>query len=340
MRKNRPTIADIALRAGVSIGTASNVFNQKGRVTPAMRDRVLTAAADLNFTPNALIRSLQRGRTNTIGVLFWGVPGEPESGDIAALLFKGISDGIAHAGYDMLVYVHHMRPEALPGSFLLDGRVDGLILRPGGVSLRDLDAIADSGLPAVTIYEDPQSDRIGSVLIDNIGGVSAAVDHLASLGHRRIAFYAPEGPFDFVERRCAYLDALVKHGLDVRPEYQFIAMREYRTMVVDACDQFFALSQAPTAIVAGDDVAAYLFAAELKRRGLSVPKDISLVGFNDALVAGSPPMLTTVHQPVLEIGRTAAGFIVQMLNGKPPRECRTLVPTELVIRGSTGRAAN
>jgi DNA-binding LacI/PurR family transcriptional regulator len=336
MRRDRPTIADIAHRAGVSIGTASNVFNQKGKFTAETRERVMRAAADLHYTPNALIRSLQRGRTNTIGVLFWGVPGEPEPGDIGTLLLKGISDGIAHAGYDMLLYVHHLRPDALPGSSLLDGRADGLILRPGGVSPHDLNAIADSGIPAVTVYEDPQTDGIGHVLIDNIGGVTAAMDHLISLGHRRIAFYAPEEPFDFVQRRKTYQDVLKRHGLVHRPDYQVTATHEYRVTISDACDRFLAAVPRPTAIVAGDDVAAYRFADELKRRGYSIPQDISLVGFNDTPVGGAAPLLTTVRQPVLEIGRMAAGFVTQMLEGKPARECRAEIPTQLVVRGTTG----
>jgi LacI family transcriptional regulator len=315
------------------------VFNQKGRFTSATRERVLKAAKDLNYTPNALIRSLQRGRTNTIGVLFWGMPGEPEPGDIGTLLLKGISDGIADAGYDMLIYVHHRRPDALPGSALLDGRVDGLILRPGGVSQRDLNAIGDSGIPTVLVYEDPESDKIGSVLIDNVSGVCAAMDHLVALGHRHIAFYAPDRPFDFVERRSAYLMALERHGLEARPEYQFAATHEYRTTIADACDQFLAQTPAPTALFAGDDVAAYRFVAEFAKRGRRIPDEISLVGFNDTLVAGSSPTLTTVRQPALEIGLTAAHFVARMLDGVSPRECKVVVPTELVIRGSTGRAA-
>ncbi|HEV2474080.1 MAG TPA: LacI family DNA-binding transcriptional regulator, partial [Chthonomonadales bacterium] len=238
MSRERPTIADVARRAGVSVGTASNVFNGKGKHTESTCARVRKAAAELHFTPNALIRSLQKGKTNTIGALTWGIPGEPEAGDIGSLLLKGISDGIAESGYDMLLYMQHTDPAPLRPAAFLDGRVDGLIVRPGGLSFDDLAALGSSRMPTVVIYEQPLPEGVGYITIDNAGGVAEVMDHLVSLGHRRIAFYAPAGPFDFVERLRGYREGLARHGIAHDQQLEYLTNREYRDFVGVACDLF------------------------------------------------------------------------------------------------------
>lgn len=336
MSAERPTIADVARLAGVSVGTASNVFNGKGKHTEATCARVRAAAAELHFTPNALIRSLQRGKTNTIGALTWGFPGEPEPGDVGSLLLKGISDGIAEAGFDMLLYFQHARPGALRPSLFLDGRVDGVVLRPGALSYEDLVALGASRVPAVVMYERPVPDSVGSVAIDNVGGLAALMDHLVELGHRRIGFYGPAGPFDFVERLRGYREGLERHGLTSDPEDEFLTIGDvYRLHIDEACRRFLDRPDPVTAIFAGDDVAAYLFLKELDRLGVRVPEEVSVAGFNDTPVAHSSLGLTTVRQPVIDVGRTAARFVAEMVEGKTPEKCQALLPTQLVVRETT-----
>ncbi len=186
-------------RAGVSVGTVSHVFNAKGRFTEATRARVMQAAADLRFTPNALIRSLQSGKTHTLGIFTWAITADTNR-DISMTLLRGAMSGIAAAGRDALIYLRHPPLDEVSVHLFLDQRVDGLILSPGGLSAEGLQALADSGLPTVAIYQHPVPREIASVNIDNTAGLRAAMEHLIALGHRRIAFYASDKSFDFGQR--------------------------------------------------------------------------------------------------------------------------------------------
>jgi LacI family transcriptional regulator len=334
MAQRRTTIADIARRAGVSVGTVSNVFNGKGRFTPSTRERVLQAAAELHFTPNALIRSLQTGKTYVIGVFTWPITSGITQ-DFNLLLLKGILSGLAAVRYDALLYSRHPHESDVPVTMFLDSRVDGVIIAPGGLSSDDLETLAGSGLPVVALYQSPVPARMGAVNIDNLAGLGAAMDHLVRLGHRRIAFYAPLFAHDYTERLLGYRLGLERHSIPFDPALQIVPEGDYREEIGAACDRLLALADPPTALIAGNDSIALIFLREFAQRGVRVPKDISLVGFDDVPVASEPPGLTTIRQPVEEVGCIAATLAHRMICGHPADECRAVLPVELVVRGTT-----
>ena len=333
--QRRTTIAHIAERAGVSIGTVSNVFNGKGRFAEETRERVLQAALDLNFAPNALIRSLQSGKTNTIGIFSWAITTNTTR-DISMLLLRGALEGIAATGYDTLFYSRHPHMDEVSVAMFLDRRVDGLILCPGGLSDEGLQSLANCGLPTVALYQTPVPDGIGAVTIDNVAGIGAAMDYLVGLGHRRIAFYAPTNTFDFCERLRGYRESLERHGLPFDPALRCEVRRNYQQMTDKALAELLELPEPPTAIVTGDDCSALAFVESLRERGLRTPEDMSLIGFDDAPDASSPPGLSTVRQPAEEVGRIAAEFVSRLLNGELPESCRRTLPVEFIVRNTTG----
>ena len=319
----------------MSVGTVSNVFNGKGRFAEETRARVMRAASELNFTPNALIRSLQSGKTHSIGVFTWGITAHVTR-DISMLLLRGALDGIAEAGFDALLYSRHPHIDAVSVNLFLDRRVDGLILCPGGLSEEGMRALADSGLPTVALYQNFVPEGMGAVNIDNRTGVIAAMDYLIGLGHRRIAFYAPDNTFDFAERFAAYRAGLERGGLTYDPALRFTANYDYQHTTDAALAQWLALPQPPTAIVAGDDSAALPMLESIQARGLQAPQDISVVGFDDSPAAIAPPGLTTVRQPAEDVGRLAAELLRCLIGGESADVCRIMLPTELVIRSTTG----
>lgn len=334
MRRRHPTIADIARRAGVSVGTVSNVFNRTGRFSDRTRSRVLQAASELHYTPNALIRSLQRGKTHSIGVFTW-MP-NMQTYDIAMLLFNGIVTGIAARRYDTLFYSSYPNPHGdVPAISFMDGRVDGLILGPWGLEQGGLEILAASKLPVVALYQQPIPATLGAVNVDNVGGMIAAIDHLVALGHRRIAFCAPNVATDFEERRKGYYCGLEKHG--IAPDLALCQFyNDYHTPSAGICDALFTLPDPPTAILAGDDFTAFQLWEELNRRGIRVPEDVSLVGFNDTPAASASPGLSTIRQPVEQVGMIAAELLFRLMDGAPAVECRVVLPVEFIARGTTG----
>lgn len=337
------TIRDVAARAGVSVGTASKAFNNKGALSVETREKVLRAATDLHFTPNALVRSLQRGQTHTIGAFTWPVRGSAMQ-DITMAILKGVSEGVASTYRDLLLYSHPPIEFSYPlptghqpvtAATFLDGRVDGLILGPSVVNDEALEMLANSQLPVIVLYKHDIPLRMGSVTIDNTSGVFSLIEHLVGLGHKRIAYSSPLNTPDFRERFDAYSDALSTFGMAVDPELLFVHNQQ-RFNEQDAADWFLCRKFAPTALVAGDDSLAFMWMNVLDSIGKRVPCDISVVGFDDCPSAANSPGLTTVRQPAEEVGRTAALFVNKLIGGADPNECRIKLTTELIIRGSTG----
>jgi LacI family transcriptional regulator len=342
MAKRWATIRDVAQRAGVSVSTASKAVNNKDRVADATRRRVLQAATDLHFTPNALIRSLQQGKCHSIGIFIWDLKEDP-SRDIALHLLKGMRDGIAAAGCDALLYSHlpERTPETVATTFL-DGRVDGLILGPSEVDYDGLTIIEEAGIPAVVAYRREVPPALGFVDVDNEAGVTAAMRHLFALGHERIAFYAPYFSHNYRDRATAYRQALLERGHQPDPALcLFDAQQEQYDgsliplTVEAACEQLLALPTPPTALIAGDDAVALEWLHVLAIRGVQVPRDLSLIGFDDAIAAGAEPGLTTVRQPVIEVGCVAAQFVDTLIQGGSAEQCRAVLPVELIVRGTT-----
>ena len=324
------TLDMVARRAGVSPSTVSRILNGTAVVSDDKRAAVSRAIGELGFIPNPVARGLAGGRTFSVGVVTQAID-SPFYG--AAL--RGIEDALGPAGYAPLFMSGHWqaREEARCVEVLRARRVDGIIVLTGRMSDRALRSVA-AALPVVVTGRQLKSANLAALAFDNVGGARLATEHLLSLGHRRIAFIGgdPRHP-DAVDRERGYRAALdaarvrIDPALIVEGDFTEASGLAATARLLDGRVNF-------TAIFAANDQMAFGAALALHRRGRRVPDDVSLVGFDD--VGGalySLPPLTTVHQPISEIGRLAAAAMLDLLALQTP-SLRVPEPT-LVEREST-----
>ena len=324
------TLERVAERAGVSPSTVSRILNGTAVVSDDKRAAVDKAIADLGFVPNPVARGLAGGRTLSIG----GVTQAIDSPFYGAAL-RGIEDALAPAGYSPLFMSGHWSAdeEARCIDVLRARRVDGLIVLTGRLSDSALRAVARS-LPVVVTGRDLKAPHLHALNFDNLEGARLATQHLLDLGHRRIAFIMGDPQHaDAIERQQGYRAALEAAGLRLNPA---LAMpgdfsEEGGLLAVERLLD----GRVPfSAIFAANDQMAFGAALALHRRGLRVPEDVSLVGFDDVSSAQyAIPPLTTVHQPVREVGYLAAQAMLDQLEGRRPKG---VVPApRIVVREST-----
>jgi LacI family transcriptional regulator len=337
IRRNRSvtpakvTLEMVAERAGVSPSTVSRILNGTAVVSDDKRAAVDRAIAKLGFVPNPVARGLAGGRTLSVGVVTQAID-SPFYG--AAL--RGIEVELGGAGYSPLFMSGHWRGdlEARCIELLHARRVDGLILLTGRLSDSKLRTVARS-LPVVVTGRSLKTANLISLDFDNREGARLATRHLIDLGHRRIAYIGgdPEHP-DAVERQRGYQIALEAAGLRIDPaNVQPGDFSEQSGLV--AVERLLAGHGRFSAIFAANDQMAFGAAVGLHRHGRRVPDDVSLVGFDD--LAGSVffvPPLTTIHNPIQEIGQLAAQALLRLLSGEAP-EGEVPAP-RLVVRESTG----
>jgi DNA-binding LacI/PurR family transcriptional regulator len=325
------TISEVAREAGVGIGTVSRVVNGSAAVREETRRRVLDAIARLGYAPNAAARALSTGRTATVGVV---APFFTRASVMERL--RGISGVLDAAGYGLVLFDVE-RPEQAPAYFRElagGGRVDAVI----AITLcPDADAcarFAAAGIPVVLV--DRADPSLPGVTIDDVAGGRLATEHLLELGHERIAFVGDIEPLDHrpITRRLAgYEAALRDAGLEPDPELMCRAAYGHgpaaeRTRVL------LALEDPPTAIFAGSDDQALAVLGTAAEAGVSVPGDLSVIGFDNVELARWAG-LTTVAQPLEESGARGAALALARLAGKPARSSE--LELALVVRMTTGR---
>jgi LacI family transcriptional regulator len=334
----KPTIVDIARRAGVGVGTASRALNNAPDVSPSTRERVLTAAAELNYHPSAVARRLQGQRSDVIAYM-------PEVSDqpVADMQFKDfiavLARSCARNGLDLLI--HPLRSdEDYRGDFaqLLRGRrADGLIL----ADIREQDErvayLAAERLPFVAFGRTALAVDYAYVDLDSQAGTYASASHLIGLGHRRIAFLGLSRAFTYIQHRFdGYCQALAAAGL---PTDEGLAVNDLSTETETqaATRRLLAGPNPPTAIVAASDLLAIYAMRAIEDAGLAPGRDVAIVGFDDLpLAAHTRPSLTTVRQPFDlicdQLIATLRGVIEE--DRSTPRQ--SLVSPELVVRESSG----
>jgi LacI family transcriptional regulator len=320
----------VAQRAGVSPSTVSRILNGTAVVSDEKRAAVDEAVAKLGFVPNPVARGLAGGRTLSIGVVSQAID-SPFYG--AAL--RGIEMELDAAGYSPLFMSGHWRAdeEARCIDVLKSRRVDGLIVLTGRLADSALRSVARA-LPVVVTGRYLKAGNLLSMDFDNREGARQAAQHLIDLGHRRIAFISgdPEHP-DAVDRLQGYRSAIEAAGLRFDPALVLAGnFTEHSGLL--AVERLLDSRTRFSAILAANDQMAFGAALGLHRRGRRVPDDVSLVGFDD--VAGSlymVPPLTTVHNPIQEIGQLAARAMLGLLAGERPA---VEVPApRLIVREST-----
>jgi DNA-binding LacI/PurR family transcriptional regulator len=326
-----PTIRDVAARAGVSHQTVSRVINASPRVTEATRERVLTAIRDLSFVPSPMARGLISNQTRSIGIV---------TDDISDHFFARVAAGAEvearRRGYYLMIA--SVEPDDDEGGYLrlmLERRVEGLILARPSVPLApaDLDAARSAGVPLVAVGF---GDLPGFPVVDvnNRQGSYDATRHLLEHGHRQIATLVGPAAWPSAAARLeGYRQALREEGVaelvERAADWGLESGRAAAARLLERGAPF-------TALFAHSDLIALGAIRQLRDAGLRVPDDISVVGYDDLPVAEYvEPALTTVHQPMREVGALAAGFVLDQLSGvaAPTTEAH-LLPAVLVARQS------
>ena len=336
-RPRAATIRDVASAAGVSIATVSRVLNGRRDVAPKTREAVLKAVADHGFAMNRNARALSGGRTGLVGVT---VP------IVRDAYFSVILAGIAEALYeqDMRIVLcptlHQHEREVNLLDRLQHGTTDGAILTLPEESNKELKALNRQGLPFVVIDPRiPLDETIPAVSAGHASGARDATQHLLGLGHRRIA--AITGPVAWMassERLNGYRGALAAAG--VLPDPALVGGVDFSIEGGEAAvGPILDLADRPTAVFAFNDNIAIGVLRAAAARGLRVPEDLSLVGFDDsehsALVT---PALTTVRQPLAEMGRMAVSLLLRLLDNQTVETLRIELATRLIVRDSTAQA--
>jgi DNA-binding LacI/PurR family transcriptional regulator len=328
--KHPPTIIDVAARAGVSKSVVSRVMRDDTAVSPARREAVLAAAEELGYRPNAVARSLVQRRTFNVGVIV---------SDLHNLFFAEILDGIdaaaADAGYKVLISSGRLRRanEERALETFLQLRADGIILAG---SLLPAGAVRAAGrnVPVVVVTSDLTVPGVDAVATNDYLGAALAVEHLVKLGHCRIAVVDGGDGAGSAQRRSGYAAAM--HHFGIGP-YIRIAEGDYtEDGGWRGTRWLLARDQPPTAIVAANDLAAVGALNAIAAAGLDVPRDISVVGYdNTALAALRHVSLTTIHQPRFEIGRMAMTAVLRRVERPTARARRELLQPHLVVRSTT-----
>jgi LacI family transcriptional regulator len=332
--KARSTIREVASAAGVSIATVSRVLNGRPDVAPATRDAVMRAVRDQGFTTNRSARALSGGRTGLVGVTLPLVE---------AAYFARILAGTAEALHEqdmrvVLTPTLHLHDRAVTLlDRLMHGTTDGAILMLPEETNEELKALRRLGYPFVVVDpREPLDEGIPAVSASNASGARAATQHLLSLGHRRIAAILGVAEWTAsVERLVGFRAALAsagvlaEPGLVVEADFTIEGGEKAAAALLD-------LPEPPTAIFAFNDNMAIGALRAARARGLRLPEDLSVVGFDDSEEAAIvTPALTTVRQPLAEMGRMAASLLLRLLESQRLEALNVELATRLVVRDST-----
>jgi LacI family transcriptional regulator len=332
-RSDQVTIIDVAREANVSYSTVSRVVNNKSYVKPETRQRVLEAMDQLGYQANLQARSLAGGRSNVIGLLVHGTISQ-YTGEI----IRGIDDVLVPARYEMMLYTSHhgQIKEVEQINMMARGLADGLLLLLPLNPEQYLDSLRRQSFPYVLIDQKGDSTKDASVTAASREGTYKAIRYLIELGHRRIGFIA--GTLEIavaMERLEAYKQALSDYRIPLDP--QLVKEGDFlQPSGFAGGNALLSLPTPPTAIFASSDMMALGVMDAARTHGLRIPEDLSLIGFDDIpMAAVAHPGLTTVRQPLEEIGRIATEILLRAIeNPEDPPEV-VVVPTELIIRGTT-----
>lgn len=335
---SRPTIADVARAAGVSKGAVSFALNNRPGVGPETRSRILEAARDLGWTPSSKARALSVSKALAVGLVVARSPETLRSDPFFPAFIAGIETALSGAGYSLLLHVvpDTSREDAVYRRLVAEGRVDGVFVTDLRVQDPRPALLAEVGLPAVIVGPALPEPFWPAVGVDDAPGITAAVRHLVELGHTRIAHVS--GPLDMVHGRSradAWASALQEAGLPATRcvEADFSAESGVRAM-----KELLESDEPPTAVVYANDLMAMAGMSWAAARGVRIPDDLSVTGYEDTEIAAHlQPALTTVSTDVVSWGAAAATRLLELVDGREPTPL-DLPEARLVVRDSTGPA--
>lgn len=328
----RPTMRDVAARAGVSFKTVSRVVNAEAGVSPALAERVRAAVSELDFHPNAGARSLRRGdgRTSSIGLLL-----EDVSNPFSAAIQRAVEDEVVPRG--VLVFSGSVdedpaRERQLVRAFLAR-RADGLLLVPASEDQSYLADDVAAGTPVVCVDRAPHRLDVDSVVTTNVTGAAEAVRHLAAHGHRRIGYLGDRARIrTAAERHRGFSEALATLRIPLDPALVLQDLPDAEAAEA-ATARLFALPEPPTALFTAQNVLTIGALRALRRLGLE--RAVALVGFDDFPTADLlSPGITVIAQDPAAMGRLAAELLLARIDGDARAPATHVVPTTLVCRGS------
>lgn len=338
-----PSLHDVAIAAGVSDSTASRALRGVGRVSPSTRRRVEDAAKSLHFSLSRTASSLASGRTMRIPVLFV----RPVNTWFNASVLEGCRQALAPHGYDVVPIVADKRDrfdeffEGLPGN----RNADAIIVCSVRIDERQSEALRQLTIPAIGLDSSSSDGFDASVRLDENAAMEDALRLLLSLGHRRIGYATapePEGfSFSAQLRRDAFIHAAERLGLDAGDVvvYDVDSLEHYRSQeeaMGTVATRIVSDGSRPTALCAVSDEIAMMLMAHLKRLGVSVPDDLSVVGFDDSALAPIAG-LTSLHQNPLEMGRRCGQMALTLMRGEALDAPHEVLRPTVIARGSTRR---
>jgi len=331
-RGDRPRIGQVAERAGVSATTVSHALNGRRPVSAATRDRIMAAIEELGYRPNVVARGLRAGRSLTVGLVIPDI-----TNPFYPVLARGLQEVLGPAGYDEIITntngTRDLERAALDK--MISRQVDGLAFAVFHTHAEDLQPVIDAQIPVVRLGGRQAQPGVDLIHSDDEGGARAAVRHLLHSGYRRIAFVcgpAAEGPA--AERVAGYRAALAEAG--VRPQQNMVVHTDFsRAGGAHGVERLFRQRKRPDAVLCANDMMAIGALDAARERGLRVPDDLAVMGFDDIEAASLvTPRLTTIANPAREIGKACARLLLDRIGGAagPPKEI--VISARLVRRES------
>ncbi len=331
------TIKDIAREANVSVSTVSYALNDGPRSVPAeVKERILDVASRLHYRPNRLARSLITRKSHVIGVVPPRVELDMVVGPYFVAMLNGIVNTYEALEQDVLILTQIKSTETKEAIYpLLDGRCDGAIFLAPPNDSAGIAYLNQIGFPHVIL----SGRNMNSVNfeIDNRTGMNLGVQHLAELGHKKIAMLlGPKDHIDGQERNKGFIESMAAFGLDVNPEWLLEGGFQQSHGYEGGC-KLISMKQRPTAVFCANDESALGMYRACNDLAINIPEDLSIVGFDDAQKAAMiEPTLTTIRQPLDEMSRHAAKSLMALIDGCPTTLSHRF-ETSLIVRNSTTR---
>ena len=313
---DRATIRDVAARAGVSIGTASKALNDNGRLKQETRDKVIAAAQALGFRPNAMAQSLHRTRSMTVGILT-----TDSFGRFIFPILEALEEMLA--GHGIAIFMCNATDDPVREQQHLDQllgkRIDGLLVTARRMDTRPAIAVPARSMPVIYVFSQTDDPDALCLLPDDRGGAILAVQHLIDGGRRRIAHITGPAEFEAVNlRHAGYLEAMAASGIAVSAEY-YRNGQWSEAWGREAVEQLFdGQSEPPDALFCGNDQIARGATDALRERGLSVPRQVAVVGFDnwDVMTLAARPPLSSIDMNLRALGRAAGERLIAMIAGE------------------------
>ncbi|MCX7820123.1 MAG: LacI family transcriptional regulator [Brevinematales bacterium] len=330
------TMADVAKKAGVSIMTVSRVINGvKGKVSEETRKKVLEIVKELNYYPNSVGRALHGSKLKTIGVVSPLITaGIVLENPFYYELMMGIEDVCTEKGYDVMISTRKRLKHSDYLKNYYERKVDGLIIIAPDINTIDFESIERDNIPVILVGE-RTTHNINYVDADNENGGFLAVEYLYNKGHRKIAILTGNQTMrNSVDRLNGFLKGIKHYDLELREEWILNGNFTYHDGI-ECAKTLMKLKELPTAVFCSNDLSALGFLNEIKKYDIKVPDDISVIGFDNIYASQySTPPLTTIKQPIIEMGKAAAELLLTKIHNKDIISQGRIFPVGIIERDS------